>query len=985
MLWLLLFVTSALAGSFGPPQIKKISAPAGEAECLIQTSSGGFAITRVQEGERQNTLKTWEITPDGKVTAHQSPLGPGWSCGFTAEDVCVCADWDTDEARIVLDVSPQGDFRWARLNDNEEPLVLHNNGPVWDYVYYNNDSEAFVYQTSIDRGTSWKTVWTMNEDEVEVSACVGDPTGGGVYVVIDEFLHWIDENGRARKGEPASHWGCAATPDGIVYDEDEFFSIGESELVGLGTDSNLLYARVARTGHEQQLKILEEKEILIGSGRWTLGTITPNGLAIYDERHQRLLYAYPHGGLGSAFVIETGETGTCPSGQSKSEYSMGHCCWPGQGWNGQACVGEATCPADLDLVSGVCQRPACPSETVRASDEEHCCWSGQDWSKAKGTCVGFPSCPLDYRPDNGECLPSPTCEAGMSLTLDLEHCCWPGQAWAGQCVGTPECPAGFSRSDSQCISDAEAYRKREAAKAHSATLKRGAEANRLIKELGTTTISEGGADIGCTPDQNTDCDQTPRRVTLESRTIMNTEVTRELYALVTRENATRNPNNGAGEMTTCAGSGTNLPMACIDWTQATRFANQLSELTGLEPAYSYGAKGSVSWDPLANGWRLPTESEWEAAARANTQDPYSGTAEREGLCEYANVFDASEAGREGNYRESFGCSDGHTGRAPVASFKPNAFGLYDMTGNVWEWTWDVYHQQPQGTKNPYTTAQGKTRVVRGGSFRSMKSATIETRHGMDDRLSTSEIGFRLVRGALIATQPDSRAEESGFLTLGPTDTWMLVDEHLIRATANLHLGATQHELQVWDARYGGSLQSVPIQDGENKSIKMDLQPRSGVIWVDAPSGTPIRVDGKLVSKSSETPLRLDLDMGVHEVQVGWEHPTWVEVNDGVPAQINEPNPRRTPPGTLSLAAGGVVLVSSGVAALPAHRDMQASLDGTAVLSAEDYQALQLRRAIGLGGVAAGGVCVAVGAKRLNQSLQVSVGVTPTSVVVGTSF
>ena len=151
-----------------------------------------------------------------------------------------------------------------------------------------------------------------------------------------------------------------------------------------------------------------------------------------------------------------------------------------------------------------------------------------------------------------------------------------------------------------------------------------------------------------------------------------------------------------------AGLGDRLPVACVSFVEAARFANHMSRRAKLKPAYTF-LEGTVQWKRDADGYRLPTSAEWEYAAQAGTQARFAGTDEIDMVCRYGNVDSWGLEGEGkgkfrwskgaclwGDYRDEkpFMCEDDHPGRAQVASFRPNRWGLFDMTGNVSEWVWD---------------------------------------------------------------------------------------------------------------------------------------------------------------------------------------------------------------------------------------------------------------------------------------------------------
>ncbi len=182
------------------------------------------------------------------------------------------------------------------------------------------------------------------------------------------------------------------------------------------------------------------------------------------------------------------------------------------------------------------------------------------------------------------------------------------------------------------------------------------------------------------------------------------------------------------------------PVVLVSWMDAVAYANWLSESEGLEPAYGLlGVDAVCRWE--TDGWRLPTEAEWEYAARGGSVS--KGYA-------YAGSDNPDEVAW-------YGENSGKTGTCPVAAKQANELGLFDMCGNVSEWCWDWYDEysaeaqnDPRGPESGYALVfRGKTdfgRIVRGGDWYLNAYALPPTDRSYSDPVkSNSGTGFRLVR------------------------------------------------------------------------------------------------------------------------------------------------------------------------------------------------------------------------------------------------
>jgi len=189
------------------------------------------------------------------------------------------------------------------------------------------------------------------------------------------------------------------------------------------------------------------------------------------------------------------------------------------------------------------------------------------------------------------------------------------------------------------------------------------------------------------------------------------------------------------------------PVVMVSWNDAVVFCNWLSRREKLTPFYNVSIAGMTeNW--AADGYRLPTEAEWEYAARGGGRaNKYSwGNGSPEG-----NVADESlkKAFNAWPFAIWSGYWDGYIYTAPVGSFQPNELGLYDMSGNVWEWCNDWHSSYPAGEQmDPRGPPSGVIRLLRGGGWTDVPAA-----------LRDSFRGGRL---------PDGRGVNSGFRPVRPS-------------------------------------------------------------------------------------------------------------------------------------------------------------------------------------------------------------------------
>jgi formylglycine-generating enzyme required for sulfatase activity len=210
------------------------------------------------------------------------------------------------------------------------------------------------------------------------------------------------------------------------------------------------------------------------------------------------------------------------------------------------------------------------------------------------------------------------------------------------------------------------------------------------------------------------------------------------------------PSHNSGQIEGNSLNQKHQPAVQVSWQQAATFCNWLSAKEGL-PVFYQEQNGIVTgYNSSATGYRLPSEAEWAWAARASGQAlllfPWGDTFPPTQIV--GNYADTTSAYVTGSTLNNY--TDGHVVSAPVASFKPNQHGLYDMGSNTSEWVHDVskpISANGAAQTDPLGSQAGNNYVIRGASWRQSKLKELRLSYRDEGQPGRDDVGFRLARYA----------------------------------------------------------------------------------------------------------------------------------------------------------------------------------------------------------------------------------------------
>ena len=214
-------------------------------------------------------------------------------------------------------------------------------------------------------------------------------------------------------------------------------------------------------------------------------------------------------------------------------------------------------------------------------------------------------------------------------------------------------------------------------------------------------------------------------------------------------------NHGYGFVNAGGGKAANHPVQTVDWYDCVKWCNARSQQAGKTPVYYTDAGMTlvytngevtpyVNWN--AKGYRLPTEAEWEKAARGGLSGqrfPWGNVIDESLANYYGDTADFSYDLGPNGYNSIGSIGGVSPATSPVGSFAANGYGLYDMAGNVFEWCWDWYGTPYAGGTDPRGPASGSNRVLRGGRWGSFADACRSAnRFGFNPAINSLDFGLR---------------------------------------------------------------------------------------------------------------------------------------------------------------------------------------------------------------------------------------------------
>ena len=247
-----------------------------------------------------------------------------------------------------------------------------------------------------------------------------------------------------------------------------------------------------------------------------------------------------------------------------------------------------------------------------------------------------------------------------------------------------------------------------------------------LTSIEMVNIPGGTFEMGDTRNEGNPVEKPVHTVTVSGFKMGKYEITQNQYRTVIGTNPS--------SFTNC----NDCPVEQASWLDAVAFCNALSDREGKQKVYTINGT-TVTANLSANGYRLPTEAEWEYAAGGGSNRTRFGNGK--------DIANPTEMNFNGLIKQSYSVvGEDRAKTIKVGSFSPNALGLYDISGNVWEWCGDWYDAYSSGAQtNPTGTATGSFRVLRGGSWRDDPTGCrVASRNSNAPSDRNGNVGFRVV-------------------------------------------------------------------------------------------------------------------------------------------------------------------------------------------------------------------------------------------------